>query len=502
MISFLTLIFTVILCWPLWAVTLIQGISTPVSSLDPFSVAGIDTYAVTGNVIEPLARSNPLNGEIVPVLAQSWTLDPKNKTFRVKLRDGVRFHNGQKLTAEDVRFTFDAYFKPEYRGQMWQSLWADIESVRVIDPLTAEFKMKRWRYQAMESVLTSLRILPKSFYHPADKDKFHGEIVGSGPFKFKRFKANRTLELQPFADWWGGAPPKHALLIKHVTSADLAAQLLSRKELDFYAVPAAQARAFKIKDFKLQHLSSGLGHGFWLDLNQRKSLFQSPNVRRALALVWRREDLNKKVFGGELNLALDVFSPSTDIYPPGLAQKDDLKKARELLAQEGWRDEDKDSVLENSSGQRLEFTVLVNSAEHERWVTLFQKDAALAGIKVHVSRVEEDAQWLKRLEEGKFEAFAGSGGLMNEPTRPGWHSSGPYNYGKFSHQEVDRLTEQLEGEFDLKKRRLILRKLIEIIREQQPQLPGLFSAGEFFLTSKRLHLDPQFPTRPWLWKVN
>src|SRR5690606_7447865 len=115
-------------------VRFIQGIHSPISSLDPFSIASVDAYSVTNNILEPLARSNPRNGEINPVLAESWTLNPKEKSIQVKLREGVTFHNGQKLTAEDVQFTFEAYFKPEYQAQVWQGMWSDIESVRATGP--------------------------------------------------------------------------------------------------------------------------------------------------------------------------------------------------------------------------------------------------------------------------------------------------------------------------------------------------------------------------------
>lgn len=483
------------------ATTVVQGIRIPITSLDPFSIDGIEAYSATNNILEPLARSNPLTGEIVPVLAESWSLNPGKRTFHVKLKKNVKFHNDQPLTASDVQFTFEAYFDPAYRAQMWQGMWSEIESVKATGPLTVEFKMKRWRYQTFETAMTSLRVLPKSFYHPADRNRFRDKIIGSGPFQVKTFTSHRQLTLEPFKKWWGGQIPKHDLLFKTVGSAELAKQLLLKKELDFYPLRAEKTPAVRANSFHLRRVRSGLGHGFWLDLNAKLPIFQSAKVREVLQLIWHREELNRKVFSGKMELALDIFSPNTEIYPPGRAIIPDLTKAKQLLLSDGWQDKDKDSVLEKD-GKPFEFNVLVNSADHERWATLFQRDAVRAGIKVTITRVEEDGHWLKRLQEGKFEAFAGGGGLLNEPTSLAWHTNGPYNYIKFSHAEVDRLTTELESEFDLKKRRLKLRKLIQIIREERPQIPGLMMKDEIYMTSVRLKVDSHHPARAWLWQVD
>jgi ABC-type transport system substrate-binding protein len=116
--------------------------------------------------------------------------------------------------------------------------------------------------------------------------------------------------------------------------------------------------------------------------------------------------------------------------------------------------------------------------------------------------VEDDNQWLKRLKEGRFDAAARDGGLINEVTSLAWATDGPYNYQKFSDPGIDKLTAELESEFDLKKRRLILRKAVSIIRERRPQVPGLYSEDEIFLVSERLEPDTEFPSRAWSWKLH
>ncbi len=477
-------------------ITIIQGISTPILSLDPFSIAGIDAYTVTGNIIEPLARSNPRNGQMTPVLAKSWTLDAKNKTFRVKLKENVRFHNGEDLTAEDVRFTWQAYFDPKFKGQIWQAMWSEIESVKVIDKLTVEFKMKNWRYQAFETTMTSLRILPKSFYASADKKKFRENIVGTGPFKQKVFNVNRPLEIEPFENWWGMDKPKHSVLFKHVATVKLATELMAKGQLDFY--PLGESKATDTK--YLLSFESGLGAGLWINLNMSLPLFQDPTNRKILELCWDRKKTNEKIFAGKMELALDIFSPRTDVHRTVPATKDG-EAAINLLKSNQWLDKDQDGTVEKDK-LKFDFTILAKNAEQERWLTFFQNDLKECGVRVRLQRLADDEQWLKRLKEGRFEAYAGGGGLINEPTSLSWSTNGAYNNQKFSDTEVDQWTEQLEHEFDLQKRRLILRKAIERIRLVKPFVPGLITRYEHFFVSTRLTPDPTAPSEAWSWKLN
>jgi ABC-type transport system substrate-binding protein len=498
--SNLTVFFLSIFCFNVMAAErprVVQGIRVPVASLDPFATTGIDAFSAMSNVIEPLFRIHPSTGELMPCLGLSYKLDSNKKTIRVKLRPHVHFQNGDPLTSEDVQFTFEAYYKPEYGGAIWQGMWSEVEGAKTIDPETVEFKLKEWRYPYFVSVLTSLRVLPRSAYGQVDKKKFQSEIVGTGAFKLKRFEPNRKLDLEPNDEWWGSPKPKFDLTIKAIDDATLAAQMVQKGEMDFYLLEAGQGKpAVTPTRFK-----SGLGRGFWIDLNFRKKLFESKNVRKALLLLWNREDLNRKVFKGEMMLALDVFTPNSEATPRGQPVRMDIKEARRLLTQEGWKDSDHDGVLDKNR-EKFSFTILVANSAEERWVSLYQQNARKVGVKVEIERIGEDAQWIERLKSGNFDAFASDGALIDRPEKYSWASDGIYNYSKYKNAEVDRLTEEVDLEFNPEKRRLKTRKLIEIIRADVPQIPGLVTRYESILLSKRLHPNLENPTRAWLWKLH
>lgn len=475
---------------------LVQGIRTDISSLDPYSPVSIDSFEVTSNIIEPLFRLDPLTGALNPWLALDVKTFPNDKRFRVRLRPNVVFHNGEKFDAKDVQFTFESFGRKEYKAAIWQGMWPDIAIVKVIDDLTVEFTMKNWRYQSYESVLTSMRILPRDFYGNISKTKFQNQIIGTGPFELERFESNVSLRLRSNPNWWGKAKASFNLLVKRVPSEEMALQMFTKNELDFFKADKKTEKSATMDAVK----TTALGSGFWLDLNLRNPLFQDAKIRKALLLLWQRADLNRQVFSDQMKLGLDIFSPNTDYYPPGTPEKYNLKEARRLLEQDGWHDADQDQILEKQI-RKFQFTILVRTNEQERWATLYQRDAALAGIGVKIERIMEDAQWLKRLKDGKYEAYTGDGGLINEPTSLAWHSDSFYNFSKYKNDQVDDLTRQLEREFSAAKRRLIMRKLIAIIRKDQPQVPGLISPDDFYLTSKRLRIDPKQPARPWLWQL-
>src|SRR5689334_18950336 len=111
MIFYFLFYFTVAQAAP---VQFVQGTTARIASLDPFTINGIDAYDLTANVVEALAKLHPVTKVLEPWLAESWQVDKKKNSFRLKIREGVKFHNGQTLTAEDVKFTFDAYFDPKF----------------------------------------------------------------------------------------------------------------------------------------------------------------------------------------------------------------------------------------------------------------------------------------------------------------------------------------------------------------------------------------------------
>ena len=471
------------------AVRVVYGVPSRIGSLNPYLLSGIESFTVTGYVIEPLARVEPYTQTLLPWLALSWEIDKKHKLIRVKLRKGVTFDNGQPLTAEDVRFTWKSYFDPAFKGDIWRAMWDQVEDVKVAAPDVVEFKMKQVRFQAFQNIMTTLRVLPREHYSKVNHSEWSKTIIGTGPFRVVRFDANRAVELSPNKDWWGWRdlkiPVAPGILIKTVNDAQLAEQMRIKGELDVYQIPPGGPMfTAKTADFK-----SAFGGGFSLGMNFRLKPLQDVKLRKALLLLWNRKALNEKVYSGKFQLALDSFSPNTAYYPQGELAPYDPEQAKKILKSLGYR----------KFGQ-LTLKVLVNSAENERWVGLYQADAAKAGVKIVIEKVMDESQWWHRLQQGKFELAAYEGAFSEKPHANVWHSAGPYNSSGIQSTILDKMIDDLELEFDSEKRQKMQGKLIILLRELTAELPGLYAGYDQFLLSPDVTLDPAAPLQAWRWR--
>lgn len=473
-----------------------HGISTKVSSLDPYMLTGIDGYNTTSYVIEPLVRLNPFTKEFIPCLAESWKVE--DSRLVVYLRKGVKFSTGEPLTAEDVKFTIDSYYDDRFAGQMWRGMWAQVAKTEVKDSHTVVFHLKEMSFEPVKIILTALRILPKKAYETSEKSWRVKNIIGTGPYRLKRFDANRSIDFEPNPHWWGASPPEHHIKVKSVGDYKLAEMMIKKGELDFFEVSASVA--LNAKSEFLVAVPSAAGSGVLVVLNHKNELFKEAGIRRALILLWDRETLNRKIFEGQWKVAVDGFSPRMSFYPKGEPLPFDPKKAAEELKRLGWADSNKDNVLDKN-GKDFAFELQVDSAETERWATLYQNDAAKIGVKVTLKRLEEDSQRWKMITEGKFDAVASEGKVSDEVYSVSWHSKAEYGFFGYANKDVDKALDQLKTKFQSKERAPLQAKLIKIIRADHAQLPGLYSEQAYFLKSKRLTIDQTYPAQGWLWKL-
>jgi len=492
-------------------VRVIYGIPARIASLNPFSATGIEHYQASSNVIEPLVRIDPRTGEFKPLLAQSWAIDKQHKTVDIQLRPGVQFHNGDILSALDVKFTYEAYHNPEFKGAVWQGMWEDVERMEVLQDLKLRVHFKTLHFDGVRNVLTTLRVLPRSFYKKTSAEKMRTQLIGTGPFQVQRFVPNRSLDLIPFMGWWGrGAgvsQPNFSFQVLSVTDTSLATQMVAKGLLDFWVVPLAESQPLLLNPPNkgvLLNLKSALGQGLWIELNLARPIFQDINVRQALVHLWNRSALNEKLYSGRFELAPDSFSPLTNHYPEGQPMAYKTQLASDLLKKSGWADSDRNGFLdrvEQGQRQNLEFALLVGSQSEERWATLYQQDAARVGVKVNLQRVDDEVRLDQLVRERKYDALAGEGGLGDAVKSSTFGTNGFYNYSNFSDAEVDRWLAQVNREFELSQRQKLNRNLIKKIRASVAQIPGLRSISQHYLTSKKLIVEESEPLRVWLWRI-
>jgi peptide/nickel transport system substrate-binding protein len=176
--------------------------------LDPARFAVL--YALHGGVVRPMPGERIGNS-----LAESWTESPNGLVYEFKLRQGLRFHNGDACTAEGVKFSFD-----RYRGGGAAELRANVQRVEVVDPLTVRFHLNEaWpdfpTFYGTSATAAGL-VVPKKYLEEVGEDGFKKHPIGLGPHKFVSFTPGVGLVLEAFEGCWQKVPNVKRLIIKGV----------------------------------------------------------------------------------------------------------------------------------------------------------------------------------------------------------------------------------------------------------------------------------------------
>jgi peptide/nickel transport system substrate-binding protein/microcin C transport system substrate-binding protein len=264
---------------------------------------------------------------------------------------------------------------------------------------------------------------------------------------------------------------------------NVALEMLKKGELDFdpfnaesYVKKAVGPEWGKtLKKEKVQN-KAPKGYAF-VAWNERKDIFKDAKVRRALAMLMNRKEMNEKFrYGMSLPATGPWYQQSEYADPSVKAIPFDPKGAAALLKQEGWTDSDGDGVLDKEMGGKrvpFSFTLMYPGKDTEKYWTLYQQDLRKAGVQMDIKLLEWNA-FVKFLDEGNFDAVAlgwGAGSVDLDPKQI-WHSEsavkGGSNFIDYKNPAVDKLIDAARGELNKKKRIQILRKVYRQIAEDAP----------------------------------
>jgi peptide/nickel transport system substrate-binding protein len=301
--------------------------------LDPSLNAASAIREITyQNIFESLGRIDA-DGKIVPGLADSWTISPDGKTYTFKLHAGVKFHNGEPMTAETVKFALDRLFAPDTKIPA-KSLYAAIEKVEVVDPSTIKISLK-----APDAfLLFNLSIADAAIVEPKSAATNGTNPIGTGPFMFKERKAGESITLVKAPTYRNPAAIKlNTIVFKFIK--DPSAQINALLAGDVDAFPGFQAPELvgKLKADPRFAVVVGFTEGeVILATNNAKKPMSELKVRQAIAHAIDRKELIQAEFGFGV--------PIGSHYPPHDPNYVDLTKtypydlaaAKKLLAEAGY----------------------------------------------------------------------------------------------------------------------------------------------------------------------
>jgi peptide/nickel transport system substrate-binding protein len=446
--------------------------------------------AVDSYLFEPLVMMDTRTYRPVGILARDWKISPDHLRYTFTLRENAHFSDGQPVTAQDVKFTWDSIQNPRFRMVPYQELFASFTGCETTGEHTVVFTARRPHFKNLEKI-AQLLILPRHQLQNADlAEPYPKQLVGSGPYRLAGIQLGETITLQRDPNYWGAKLPVwhgrfalDRLVFKSVPDPQVEAEMLQRGEIDFMAFfvskiwatetagPAyTSGRVHKlIVSSRLPFSSSGIA---W---NLRRPLFADRRVRRALGLLLDRTRFLHELF-------YDAYVPSSGFFkydspfhsPRVVPLAFDPVLASRLLKEAGWDTIGPDGVRVRQ-GQRFEFEILAKETAAERFLTLYQQELKKMGIAMRV-RIQDWTSTLRRVDARDFDGVLTNRGRDTEPSDLAlvWGSSeaarpGSRNLTGFQDPELDRLAAGLDGTFDRRKRISLSQRIDEILYREQPE---------------------------------
>src|SRR5712671_810403 len=400
---------------------------------------------------------------IVPQLALSHETSDDGKEVFIKLRPGVKFHDGEPFDAEAAKFSLDrhvtlpaSFRKPEL---------AQLDHVDVVDPLTIKLVLKT-PFSPLIAQLTDragMMVSPKAVKEAGDK--FGLKPVCAGPYKFVERVQQDRIVFEKFADYWN-KDNIHIDRIVYLPLVDATVRLANLKSGGLDLIERLLATDIKTvqADPKLKlATASELGYlGLTINVNNDKNkgpLSQSEKVRQALDLSIDREALNQVVFNGEFTPGNQWVSPEHPYYQKAFPiPKRDIAKAKALLKE---------------SGAALPISVdlmVPKGAENEAVAQVIQSMAAEAGFDLKI-RLIEFATSFKQAQAGEFQAFLIGWSGRIDPDGNSYvflHSNAPQNDGSYASPEADKALEDARLITDAAQRKAIYEKLTKTVLNDEP----------------------------------
>lgn len=400
---------------------------------------------------------------IVPQLALSHETSADGKEMTIKLRPGVKFHDGEPLDAEAAKFSIERHMT--LPTSFRKSELASVDHVEVVDPLTIKLVLKT-PYSPLIAQLTDrsgMMVSPKAAKEAGDKFGLHP--VCAGPYKFVERVQQDRMVFEKFADYWN-KDNIHIDRVVFLPIVDATVRLANLKSGGLDLIE--RVLATDIKDVRADSrlvLSTApeLGYlGLTVNVGNDKTkgpLSQSAKVRQALDLSIDREALNQVVFNGEFTPGNQWVSPKHPYYQKAFPVRGrDIAKAKALLKEAGV-----------TAPVTVDY-MIPKGAENEAVAQVVQSMAAEAGFDIKI-RAVEFATTFKQAQAGEFQVFQINWSGRIDPDGNSYifmRSKAPQNDGGYSNPEADKLMEEGRATANVDERKAIYAKLTKILLDDLP----------------------------------
>ncbi len=515
------------------------------TSSDPRSFNAIiaketSTTAITGLIFEGLTRTNGVTLDVEPNLAHRWEVSPDGKIWTFTLREDIEWSDGEPFDADDVVFTFNQLiFNPAIPNSARDTFTIDgkIFDVKKINDYTVQFRLPVKFAPFLRGM--GQAILPKhKLKRAVEEGEFNftwgidtnpEDIVGTGPYQLEQYVPGQRIVLKRNPRYWKKSKEGQSLpfiekiIYLIIPSQDITLLKFLEGELDYCAVRGVDYSLVKPqeqqKDFTVYNVGPAFGSNF-LVFNQNREIhtqtgkhyiarekldwFTDLRFRRAVAHAIDKKRIIQ-ILMNELGYPQwGPMSPSSGyFYNPDLKEYPfDLKKARTLLAEAGYKDRDGNGILEDTKGREVAFNLFTNSGndDRQRIAAIIRHDLGRLGMKVNFLSLEFNilVQKLNATFDWDAIILGLTGGIEPHFGKNVWESSGqihmwhPMQESPQTEWEkrIDEIFNQAVQELDRKKRKELYDQWQVIVSRQLPFIYTVLPANIFAIRNKFENLKP------------
>ncbi|HKW94620.1 MAG TPA: ABC transporter substrate-binding protein [Methylomirabilota bacterium] len=417
--------------------------STAPPQITPFGVL----YAIHDALVRPLPGQ-----KMGPSLAESWTESPDGLVYEFKLRRGLKFHNGDPLTTDDVKWSFE-----RYQGAGARELRTRVRQVEVVDPIVIRFHLKEPWPDFMTFYGTSASasglVLPRKYFEHVGADGFRQRPVGAGPYKVVSQRPGVDVTLEAFTGYWRHAPYIKRLTLKSVPDSTTRLAMLKSGETDFALILDGPDAEAVTKDPRLQLVDTRHASIFWVEFPDQwdpKSPWSDKRMRQAVNYALDRKATNEAACLGYCPPAGVIVPRVMDFALQVPAHPYDPQKARQLLSEAGFP-----KGLDAGDFAAIPGFATVGEA--------VLNNLNAVGIRMRMRPMERAtfyAAWQEKKLRGLFLVAVGNSGSAASRVEAFIYSKGASAYGGYP--DIDELFLQQARERDRAKREALLHRIQQL----------------------------------------
>jgi peptide/nickel transport system substrate-binding protein len=452
-------------------------------TLDAHQESTFANVQLVAPLYSTLLQFDPVNyPKIIGDAASEWKVSPDGLSVTVKIRPGIRFHDGSTMTSADVKASWDKIvFPPEGTRSVRKAHYKAVKAIEAPDPSTVVFRLKHPSASFLANLASPWNVIFPKKYLDKDINYFRTNVVGSGPFKFKSYTRGSTFEGERNPDYFVKGRPYldgYKFFISPETSVRAAALRSGRAYIEFRGMPNSEVDAIRKQLGDKITVQEARTPGWWaVSLNTQIKPFNDVRVRKALTLAIDRYTMSRALF--TLTGLRDVgalvrpgtewaMSPAELEKFPGFGR--DIAKSRteakRLLAEAGYPNGLK-FVMKNRNVK----------LPYQDFAVFFIHQWKEIGVEVENRPLETAAWFSDGRDTGNFEAMVDPHvDFMDEPdlTLVDFVSGNSGNWGRISDPRIDDLFDRQSRALDKAERKKLVNQLEALVLENAYYLPGLW----------------------------